>query len=117
MFYIWTTPANLKIQLKPSMSEIRNYLVANPIFRNIVNRTLCLLYFDSFLKFFSFFSKYYRSSVNIHRFFVSIQIYRLCIDIFRAWSVRFAKLFAIMAHVIRFYRAWSIASKISRRER
>ena len=31
MFYIWTTPANLKIQLKPSMSEIRNYLVANPI--------------------------------------------------------------------------------------
>ena len=24
-------PANLKIQLKPSMSEIRNYLVANPI--------------------------------------------------------------------------------------
>ena len=30
--YIWTTPANLKIQLKPSMSEIRNYLVANPIF-------------------------------------------------------------------------------------
>ena len=26
-----TTPANLKIQLKPSMSEIRNYLVANPI--------------------------------------------------------------------------------------
>ena len=31
MFYIWTTPANLKIQLKPSMSEIRNDLVANPI--------------------------------------------------------------------------------------
>ena len=31
MFYIWTTPANLKIQLKPSMGEIRNYLVANPI--------------------------------------------------------------------------------------
>ena len=31
MFYIWTTPANLKIELKPSMSEIRNYLVANPI--------------------------------------------------------------------------------------
>ena len=28
MFYIWITPANLKIQLKPSMSEIRNYLVA-----------------------------------------------------------------------------------------
>ena len=34
MFYIWTTPANLKIQLKPSMSEIRNYLVANSIIRN-----------------------------------------------------------------------------------
>ena len=33
MFYIWTTPANLKIQLKPSMSEIRNYLVANPIYK------------------------------------------------------------------------------------
>ena len=32
MFYIWTTPANLKIQLKPSMSEICNYLIANPIF-------------------------------------------------------------------------------------
>ena len=32
LFYIWTTPANLKIQLKPSMSEIRNYLVANPIY-------------------------------------------------------------------------------------
>ena len=31
VFYIWTTPANLKIQLKLSMSEIRNYLVANPI--------------------------------------------------------------------------------------
>ena len=31
LFYFWTTPANLKIQLKPSMSEIRNYLVANPI--------------------------------------------------------------------------------------
>ena len=31
VFYIWTTPANLKIQPKPSMSEIRNYLVANPI--------------------------------------------------------------------------------------
>ena len=31
-FYIWTTPANLKIQLKPSMSEIRNYLVVNPIY-------------------------------------------------------------------------------------
>ena len=31
MFYIWTTPANLKIQLKPSMSETRNYLVANLI--------------------------------------------------------------------------------------
>ena len=29
LFYIWT---NLKIQLKPSMSEIRNYLVANPIY-------------------------------------------------------------------------------------
>ena len=32
LFYIWTTPANLKIQLKPSMNEIRNYLVANPIY-------------------------------------------------------------------------------------
>lgn len=29
MFYIWTTPANLKIQLKPSMSEIRNYCQSN----------------------------------------------------------------------------------------
>ena len=26
---IWTTPANLKIQLKPSMSEIRNYCQSN----------------------------------------------------------------------------------------
>ena len=32
LFYIWITPVNLKIQLKPSMNEIRNYLVTNPIY-------------------------------------------------------------------------------------
>ena len=39
MFYICTTSANLKIQLKPSMSEIRNYLVANPIERPSTPKT------------------------------------------------------------------------------
>ena len=34
-FTFVTMPANLKIQLKPSMSEIRNYLVANPIHKNV----------------------------------------------------------------------------------
>ena len=33
-------PANLKIQLKPSMSEIRNYLVANPKYLNYFLRFL-----------------------------------------------------------------------------
>ena len=43
LFYIWTTPANLKIQLKPSMSEIRNYLVANPIFLRSFLHSNCVL--------------------------------------------------------------------------
>ena len=47
MFYIWTMPANLKIQLKPSMSEIRNYLVANPIFSLKDSVTQATLQYDN----------------------------------------------------------------------
>ena len=47
MFYIWTTPTNLKIQLKPSMNEIRNYLVANPIFSWKDSVTQATLQYDT----------------------------------------------------------------------
>ena len=47
MFYIWTMPANLKIQLKPSMNEIRNYLVANPIFSLKDSVTQATLQYDT----------------------------------------------------------------------
>lgn len=74
----------------------------------------------SILKFFSFFSKYYHtSSINIHRF-VSLILRRYPnidhISIYISIRALECKICNGGTYV-RFYRAWSIASKISCRER